>query len=132
MYRQSKNCPEEYLDPKTFFDRTFRTKSFEKILDDVEGRLKGDTKKDSFLNITTPFGGGKTHTLIGLLHKSKEWNAKAIVLDGQELNANKETLWGYIEKELDGKIEKLGRKAPPGSKDFDESFRKTPTIIDFN
>ena len=36
VYRQTKNCPEEYLDPKTFFDRTFRTKSFEKILDDVE------------------------------------------------------------------------------------------------
>ena len=83
VYRQSKNCPEEYLDPKTFFDRTFRTKSFEKILDDVEGRLKGDMKKDSFNNITTQFGGGKTHTLIGLLHKSKEWNAETIVLDAQ-------------------------------------------------
>ena len=61
------------------------------------------------------FGGGKTHTLIGLLHKSKEWNAKAIVLDAQELNVNDTTLWGYIEKEVDVKIEKLGGKAPPGS-----------------
>ena len=58
VYRQAKNCPEEYLDPKTFFDRTFRTKSFEKILDDVEGRLKGDTKKDSFNNITNNWCSG--------------------------------------------------------------------------
>ena len=118
VYRQTKNCPEEYLDPKTFFDRTFRTKSFEKILDDVEGRLKGDKTRDSFLNITTPFGGGKTHTLIGLLHKSKEWNAKPIVLDGVGIDANKETFWGYIEKELDGKIEKFGEMAPPGSREL--------------
>jgi len=129
VYRQSKNCPEEYLDPKTFFDRTFSTKSFEKILDDVEGRLKGDPKTDSFFNITTPFGGGKTHTLIGLLHKSKEWNAKAIVLDGQELDVNKETLWSYIEKELDGKIEKLGGNAPPGSKNLTKILEKHQPLL---
>ena len=129
VYRQDKICPEEYLDPKTFFARTFHTKSFEKILDDVEGRLKGDTKKDSFNNITTQFGGGKTHTLIGLLHKSKEWNAEVIVLDAQELDVNKETLWGYIEKELDGKIEKLGGKAPPGSIALQKVFEKHQPLL---
>ena len=83
------------------------TKSFEKILDDVEARLKGDAKKASFLNITTQFGGGKTHTLIGLLHRANEWGAKVVVLDGRELDANKQTLWGEIERQLDGKIDKL-------------------------
>ena len=103
VHRKSKTCPDEYLDSKIFFKRTFHTKSFQNILNDVKARLDGDTKKDSFNNVQTPFGGGKTHTLIGLLHKAKEWNAKTVVLDGIEMDPNTETFWGSIEKQLDGK-----------------------------
>ena len=51
VYKQSKNCPQEYLNADMFFKSTFPTKSFERILEDVKGRLEGDTKKNSFNNI---------------------------------------------------------------------------------
>ena len=101
------NCPEEYLNPDIFFKRTFSTDSFEKIVKDVKGRLEGDTKKDSFNNIQTPFGGGKTHSLIGLLHHANKWNANTVVLDGRELDPNTQTFWSELERQLDGKIDRL-------------------------
>ena len=115
VHKKIKGTSEEYLDPEKFFQRTFFTSSFEQILKDVEGRLKGEAKKDYFLNIKTPFGGGKTHTLIGLLHKANEWKAKTVVLDGRELDVNKQTFWGEIERQLEGKIEKLDGLTSHGS-----------------
>ena len=129
VYKQSENCPQEYLNADMFFKRTFPTKSFERILEDVKGRLEGDTKKNSFNNIQTPFGGGKTHSLVGLLHKAKEWNAKTIVLDGIELNPNKETFWGSIEEQLEGKIEKLTGDIPHGANELSKILEKHQPLL---
>ena len=129
VHRKSKTCPDEYLDSKIFFKRTFHTKSFQNILNDVKARLDGDRKKDSFNNVQTPFGGGKTHTLIGLLHKAKEWNAKTVVLDGIEMDPNTETFWGSIEKQLDGKIQKLTGQVPHGSTKLAEVLQKHQPLL---
>ena len=110
-----KNCAQEYLDPKTFFKRTFLTDSFERILKDVKRKLDGDTNIDGVFNIKTPFGGGKTHTMIALLHKANELKANVVVLDGRELNTAKQTFWGEIERQLDGKIDRLDGQVPHGA-----------------
>jgi len=128
VYR-NKNGSDEYSDPKTFFSRTFLTESFERIVKNVQGRLNGDRKKDSFLNIKTPFGGGKTHSMIGLLHKANEWNAKTVVLDGRELDPNRQTLWGEIEQQLNGKIDRLDGQVPHGATELKQVLEKHEPLL---
>ncbi|MGC9016934.1 MAG: ATP-binding protein, partial [Caldimicrobium sp.] len=69
---------------------------------------------DSILHLQTPFGGGKTHTLIALYHKAKEWNAKVVVLDGTAFDAKKQRLWEELERQLTGKIEITKGDTAPG------------------
>lgn len=60
----------EYLDPETFFRRTYFTRGLENIVKDVLLTLSGrETSK--IIQIQTPFGGGKTHALVSLYHLIK-------------------------------------------------------------
>lgn len=102
----NKRGSDEYKDAKIFFEKTFLTDNLKKILDSVKDRLDGKGG-GHFRSIETPFGGGKTHTLIALYHKCVEWNAKPVVLVGNEMDPNSQTMWGMIEEQLTGKIEKL-------------------------
>ena len=102
----NKRGSDEYKDSKIFFEKTFLTDNLKKILDSVKDRLDGKNG-GHFRSIETPFGGGKTHTLIALYHKCVEWNAKPVVLVGNEMDPNSQTMWGMIEEQLTGKIEKL-------------------------
>ena len=107
--------PEEYKDSKIFFQRTYPTKNLEKILESVKSRLDGGDV-DHFRPIKTPFGGGKTHTLIHLYHKFLEWyDKKPIVLVGTEMDPTTQTMWGEIERQLTGKIEKLSGNVSHGA-----------------
>ena len=107
--------PEDYRDSKIFFQRTFETKNLEKIIKSVKSRLDGGDV-DHFRPIKTPFGGGKTHTLIYLYHKFTEWyGKKPVVIVGTELDPNTQTIWGEIEKQLTGKISKLSSKISHGA-----------------
>lgn len=105
---------DEYADAKTFFEKTYLTDNLRGILDSVKKRLDGEGG-GHFRSITTPFGGGKTHTLIALYHKCIEWGAKPVVLVGNELDVQTQTVWGVIEEQLTGKIERLGGRTPRGS-----------------
>ena len=100
-----KRGPDEYKDAETFFKKTYLTQGLANILSVVEKRLHGQGG-DPIIQIQTPFGGGKTHSLIAMYHKAEEWNAKRVVLVGTALTT-RETLWGIIEKQLTGKIERL-------------------------
>ncbi len=103
----------EYTDAKNFFEKTYLTDNLKKILDSVKNRL--DRKGGGhFRSITTPFGGGKTHTLIALYHKCTEWGVKPVVLVGNELDVQTQTLWGMIEEQLTGKIDRLKGQVPRG------------------
>ena len=121
--------PDEYRDADTFFKRTYQTKNFLRILDDVKKRLEGDLKIDAFKHIETPFGGGKTHTLIALYHKSKEWNVKPVVLIGNEMDPNNETMWGLIEKQLEGKIKTLSGNVSRGGEKLYEVLKKHQPVL---
>lgn len=104
---------DEYTDAKTFFEKTYLTDNLQKILNSVRNRLDGKGG-GHFRSITTPFGGGKTHALIALYHKCAEWGAKPVVLVGNEIDPQTQTLWGLIEKQLTGRIVHLGGQVPRG------------------
>ncbi len=113
-----KRGPDEYKDAETFFERTYLTDGLKNLLSVVEKRLNGKGG-DPVIQIQTPFGGGKTHALIAMYHKARDWDAKPVVISGTALST-KETLWGVIEKQLTGKNEKLTGNISPGK----EAIRK--------
>lgn len=106
--------PDEYVDQALFFEKTYFTANLKTILESVENRLNGKGG-GHFRSISTPFGGGKTHTLIALYHKCAEWDAKPVVLVGHALDPKTQTLWGIIEEQITGKIEHLAGKTPRGT-----------------
>src|SRR4051794_37457766 len=67
---------EVYADAERFFDATYFTKAMRDILGDVWGALAGE-RGDRVLQLRTPFGGGKTHTLIALYHLARSPEAAA-------------------------------------------------------
>jgi len=67
----------------------------------AKARLEGRSG-DSVIQLQTPFGGGKTHTLIALYHKAKEWNAKEMVFDGTALSPGEVKPWEELERQLTG------------------------------
>lgn len=65
----------DYYDPVRFFNRTFLTAGLRQLAGEVVGRLTGQGDGDAVMQIQTPFGGGKTHTLITLYHLVKNGQA---------------------------------------------------------
>lgn len=61
----------DYRDPTTFFSKTFMTEELSRLLREVMGRVSGKSKCEPVLQLQTPFGGGKTHTLVALYHLFK-------------------------------------------------------------
>lgn len=94
------------------------THGLQNLLDVVERRITGKGG-DPVIQIQTPFGGGKTHAMIAMYHKAAEWNVKKAVVVGTSLSPQ-ETLWGFIEKQLTGKITDFSGWVSPGK----ESLRK--------
>ena len=66
--------PLEYKDPETFFRKTHLTLGLERLCATVVSRLSGG-KGEAFIQLRTPFGGGKTHALIALYHIFKNRDA---------------------------------------------------------
>ena len=121
--------PDEYKDSKTFYKRTFETKNLEKIIKTVKNRLDGKGG-DHFRPIKTPFGGGKTHTLIYLYHKFLEWyDKKPIVIVGTEIDPNTQTIWGIIEEQLTGKVNKLSGRVSHGAIALKEVLKDHQPIL---
>lgn len=106
---------EEYRNPELFFQKTYETEGLKTLLDVVEKRLKGKGG-DPVLQIQTPFGGGKTHTLIAMYHKAAEWGAKRVVMVGTTMSP-KDTLWGMLEEQLTGKKKNFKDMVSPGRTD---------------
>ena len=118
---------EEYADSETFFKKTHMTANLQSILNGVQSRLEGNGG-DGFQHIETPFGGGKTHALIAMYHNSKQWGAKPVVIVGTTMN-HKDTVWGMIEKQLDGKIDKLSGNLAPGREKLKEVLEKHNSVL---
>lgn len=129
LYEVSQNRgPDEYKDADTFFKKTYLTEGLKNLLNIVERRLKGEGG-DPVIQIQTPFGGGKTHALIAIYHKAKDWGAKPVVISGTALST-KETLWGVMEKQLTGKVEQLKGNVSPGKEALRRLLEdKQPVLI---
>ncbi|MCX2727443.1 DUF499 domain-containing protein [Thermomicrobium sp. 4228-Ro] len=58
-----------YQDPERFFENTYPTEGLRTLLREVLGRLTGrNPAANPIVRLETPFGGGKTHSLIALYH----------------------------------------------------------------
>lgn len=119
---------EEYKDPNVFFRKTFLTAGLKNLLDIAEKRLKGQGG-DPVIQLQIPFGGGKTHALIALYHKAKEWNSKVVVIDGTVFDPKEKTLWEEIELQLTGNIDSLKGKISPGREKLHTLFLKNQPIL---
>lgn len=66
-------APKDYRDAASFFDRTFLTENLTSLGAEVMRRLSGITTETSAVfNMTTQFGGGKTHALTLLYHLARQ------------------------------------------------------------
>jgi len=106
-------APLDYQDADLFFRKTYLTKGLKNIIEVAKSRLEGRSG-DSVIQLQTPFGGGKTHTLIALYHKAKEWNARVVVFDGTALSPEEIKPWEELERQLSGKIEITKGNIAPG------------------
>lgn len=81
-------APDDYRDPARFFDRTFLTAALKELAAGVVRRLTGIRVATSpVYNLTTQFGGGKTHALSMLYHlgtggpKAESWKGVPAILE---------------------------------------------------
>jgi len=66
---RSGKAPVDYQDPGRFFERTFLTQNLQSLASEVLRRLSGvQTETSAVFNMSTQFGGGKTHALTLLYH----------------------------------------------------------------
>jgi hypothetical protein len=79
---------EDYQKPAVFFEKTYLTKNLCSLAAEAMRRLSGErTETSAIFNMTTQFGGGKTHALTLLYHlanngpSSHNWQGVSRILD---------------------------------------------------
>lgn len=71
-YAGQKVAETPYTDAGVFFgEATYPTSGMRDLLSTVLLRVSGDTTASAITRLETGFGGGKTHSLIGLVHCAK-------------------------------------------------------------
>ena len=120
---------------KTYWDRdefqklTYRTHGLDSALEDIRVRLH-EGRGNGFRQIETSFGGGKTHSMIAMYHMCRDWDTIPIVIDGTDLDPSTQTIWGEMERQLDGNIDAMsGRVAPGGAAIMELLDRPKPVLI---
>lgn len=71
----------DYGDPYLFFRKTYLTDGLRHLLARVHGKLMAG-KGQSVIEIQTPFGGGKTHSLVTIYHYLKNGDVTTMILSG--------------------------------------------------
>jgi len=148
-------APREYQDPWRFAEQTYPTEGMVQLLSDVIRRLSGKGSSNPVIQIQTPFGGGKTHTLIALYHLVKRGReirnsllgemvfekvgissfpeAKVAVFVGTVPNPEESpTPWGEIARQL-GRYDVVRRadegRYSPGRELLEKVIGNEPTLI---
>src|SRR5712691_1466131 len=70
VVQQDESVRPVYRNAHAFFEATYLTTELRRILTDVMEVLSGKSG-NRVLQLRTPFGGGKTHTLLSLYHLAK-------------------------------------------------------------
>jgi len=123
---RDKRAPEDYQSPERFFERTYLTKGLKTLLIEVVRRLNGiKVETSAVFNMTTQFGGGKTHALSLLYHlakgggRSKLWKGVSHILDEAKVKAVPEAAVAvFVGTEFDSIAGRGGSDGTP--------LRKTP------
>jgi hypothetical protein len=79
-----RHIPRVYRQPADFFAVTHLTSGMRRLLEDVLGGLAGGGG-DRVLQLRSPFGGGKSHTLAALYHAARDRSALATLPGGDAL-----------------------------------------------
>ena len=145
-----------YGDAHAFFEATYLTAELRRILSDVLGVLAGQSG-NRVLQLRTPFGGGKTHTLLSLYHLAHSrhllsdmpdlsglpdpGSVRIAVISGVDTGAadsqaqRRRTLWGELAWQLGGP-EGYGLVAEqdrlcvaPGGEVLSGLIGNTPTLL---
>jgi hypothetical protein len=123
--RGDDKVPRVYRDAEEFFRTTYLTRNLKGLLRDVLSVIGGGSG-DRVIQLRTPFGGGKTHSLLALFHIMKSRSSidptlldglpdpgpgKVVVLSGLDLDPFRprsveglqiRTLWGELAYRLGG------------------------------
>jgi len=122
-------APNEYQDPTEFFKKTYPTKGIAYLINVVKKRLEGKGG-DPVIQLQTPFGGGKTHSLIALYHKAKtEFKTNVVVLTGTAFDPRDTALWEELEKQLTGRLELLKGQISPGKEKLRTLLEKYQPLL---
>ena len=84
VFRERPGAPDVYRRPELFFAATYLTTAMHDLLQDVLRVLAGGPG-DRVLQLRTPFGGGKTHTLLALLHIARARAAASSIAEFADL-----------------------------------------------
>ena len=87
LVRTGQATSAEYGDPVEFFTRTYLTEGLRDLLSRAVRRLNGDGNASPVVNLQTNFGGGKTHSMLGLYHLFSGAPAARLPQEIQELVA---------------------------------------------
>ena len=121
------DAPEVYKSPQRFFERTFLTENLTGLAGEVVRRLSGVTTETSAVfNMTTQFGGGKTHALTLLFHLAKhgaaagKWRGVQKILDRAGIKGIPDScaIGVFVGTEFDSLTGRGGKDGEP--------LRKTP------
>ncbi|BAZ87657.1 ATP-binding protein [Dolichospermum compactum] len=113
------SAPQEYLDARLFFEKTYLTSGLQNLIRNVLTCIANGTG-DKVIQLQTPFGGGKTHSLLAVYHLVKSFSeinhlsqiqslannlsipsTKVAVFVGTEADViNGKTPWGEIAEQL--------------------------------
>jgi len=123
---RDKRAPEDYQKPDRFFSRTYLTKNLVDLAAQTVRRLSGiKTETSAVFNMTTQFGGGKTHALTLLYHlarggaEAKAWKGVDTILDKAAVaNVPKAATGVFVGTEFDSITGRGGNDGTP--------LRKTP------
>lgn len=155
LVSQDGNVPLVYRDPQQFFRATYLTSGLRDLLTEVLGRLAGQTG-DRVLQLHSPFGGGKSHTLTALYHAARHREAlrqlpealhlpdpgvvRTAVFDGEKFDVQGRpmngqhtlTMWGLLAAQL-GCYEVVAyhdqNRIAPGGDKVAEMLGQQPTLI---
>lgn len=117
---------DDYQKPERFFAKTVLTNNLVALAGEVIRRLNGiKTQANAVFNMTTQFGGGKTHALALLYHlakggeQSKNWEGSdRILAQGQVTSVPKAAVGVFVGTEFDSLTGRGGKNGEP--------TRKTP------
>ena len=87
-------APDVYTKPQEFFERTYLTNNITAMAAEVARRLSGEkTETSAIFNMSTQFGGGKTHALALLYHLAKngpnasKWSGVSRIIEKAKISS---------------------------------------------